>query len=142
MSLIQHVAQVLQVSFTFGLLGLELSQQFFVHLRCSISLLIDPGSFFDEDFQLFFQMVEFLLHVEFSLVINDFIVSDSFRKHLEDFLIPLTFLKLLLDSVEQVFKGLDFIVALIFVSQVLSFNSFVFFLFLQRLSGGIFNQLF
>ena len=93
---------------------------------------MDPSSFLHKYFELLSQMLKLLLRVVFSLIVDNFIVFYSISEHLKNLFIPLTFLVMQLNVIEFILERLDLFVALIFVAQVLIFNSLVFFLFLPE----------
>lgn len=122
---------------SFVLFGLELFHEFIVDFGGSVGFFVDSGALFDKDFELFPEMVKLFFEIVFSLIVDDFIVFDSFGAHGQNFFVPISLLKLQLDSIQVILHRLDLVTALIFVTQVLIFDGLVFFLFLfQEINFG------
>ncbi len=115
---------------SFVLFGLKLFHEFIINFGGSVGFFVDSSALFDKDFELFSEMVELFFEIEFSLIVDNFIVFDSFDAQGQNFFVPLSLLKLQLNSIQLFFCRFDLIVALIFVSQVLIFDGFVLFLLL------------
>jgi hypothetical protein len=63
---------------------------------------VDSGALFDKDFELFSEMIELFLEIKFSLIVDDFIVFDSFGAHGQKFFVPFGLLKLQLNSIQLI----------------------------------------
>ena len=135
--LVQHILKVSNMLSSIILFVFKLLNKFFINFCRSISLFVNTSSFFNENFQLFFQMGKLFLEVKLSLIINNFIAFDFFSKHLTDFFIPLSLIQLIFNSSELVLHGFDFTWSLSFISQEFIFCCCVFeFFFFKHIDFG------
>ncbi len=93
------MGQALQVGLPFSLFGLKLFHEFIINFGSSVGFFVDSGALFDKDFELFSEMVKLFFKIKFSLIVDDFIVFDSFDAHGQNFFVPLSLLKLQLNSI-------------------------------------------
>lgn len=101
---------------SFVLFGLELIHEFSVDFACSVGFLMNSCALFNKDFELFFEVIELFFEIVFSLVVDDFILFDSFGGHGEDFFVPLSLLKLQLNLIKSILHGFNLVIALIFIA--------------------------
>lgn len=130
------------MGFSFSFFGLKLFRQFLIYFSCPVCILVDSSSLFHKYLKLFSEVFKFFFQVKLSLIVNNFVMFDSFWKHLENFFVPFTFLKMQLNLVELVFEGLDFVTALVFVTGVLVLNGCILlFLLFKKIDFGFVLEL-